>query len=563
MHKNELTGEGYVILKKNLTPEKLLQIKNDLTVKPKVNTDYADEPESFTVFKETDDNIIVPRYYGIKRLGIPNDNLVITDSLKVDFEFNGKLRDTQPEVAKVALDKIKNRGGGILQLHTGYGKTTLALYLASQLKLKTLIIVHKTFLQDQWYDRIKQFTNASIGMIRQKKVDIEGKDIVIGMLQSVSMIAYDPEIFKQFGLCIFDEVHRTSSRVFSRAFLKLSPKYTIGLSATPIRQDGLTKVINWFVGDILIKAERKGDNAVYVKCFDYKSNNELFAEKKRWFKGKANPDTVKMITNMYKITQRNTFIVNVINALRLNTDRKILVLSGRIVHLKMLKEAMDVYIKNDIKEGKYNEDEFKTAYYVGGMKDYELKDASESDIIFATYDMAEEGLDIDGLNTLVLATPKKKIIQAIGRIMRKPIEEGDINPLIIDIADQVSCFESWADQRVKYYKSKKYTLDIFKAHNDKVIPFKEHMLMAGMIDLSTYKGNLELDIRKEYILQKYGINTYNFELRAKFYNFPDKMFNYSCKYEDILKINHDYSITTQEKKTEIDYNPNSSLYVET
>ena len=76
-----------------------------------------------------------------------------------------------------------------------------------KLKLKTLVIVHKTFLQNQWVERISEFTNCKIGIIRQKKVDIENKDIVIGMLQSVSMIDYDKDIFKDFGLVIFDEVH--------------------------------------------------------------------------------------------------------------------------------------------------------------------------------------------------------------------------------------------------------------------------------------------------------------------------------------------------------------------
>ena len=120
--------------------------------------------------------------------------------------------------------------------------TTMSLYIACQLQVKTLVLVHKTFLQDQWIERCAQFTNAKIGIIRQKKVDVKGKDIVIGMLQSVSMINYDPVIFEDFGLIICDECHHFGSRVFSQALSKLSPKYTLGLSATPIRADGLTKV---------------------------------------------------------------------------------------------------------------------------------------------------------------------------------------------------------------------------------------------------------------------------------------------------------------------------------
>jgi len=336
MIKPILSNNGYTILKKNITPQKLDKLKIDLTVTPKTNQDYGDTPESFPVYTETKDSIIIPRYFGTKFYTTPTIKFDTKNS-KVDFEFMGKLRGTQPEIAQFIIDRLKTQGGGLLQLHTGYGKTTVALYLASVLKLKTLILVHKTFLQDQWYDRIKQFTTASIGMIRQKKVDVEGKDIVIGMLQSVSMIDYDPEIFKDFDLLISDECHHMGSKVFSRALLKVCPKYTIGLSATPTRNDGLTKVIKWFLGETLVKVERKGDNAVYVKSFNYKSDDSLFSEKKRWIKGAtgAKPDTVKMITNMYKLNDRNKFIANIIDSLRKKDERKKIILSGSIENLKV------------------------------------------------------------------------------------------------------------------------------------------------------------------------------------------------------------------------------------
>lgn len=163
-----------------------------------------------------------------------------------------------------------------------------------------------------------------------------------------------------------------------------------------------------------------------------------------------------MITNMYKIKQRNTFIANIINNLRKIDERKILILSGRIEHLKQLKKIVDEYIDNDVNNGVCCPDEIKTAFYIGEMKEYERKDAEDADIIFGTYSMAEEGLDIQGLNTLVLATPKKDVVQSIGRILRKPIQEGDINPLVVDIVDNMSCFTYWGNQRLDYYKKEIY-----------------------------------------------------------------------------------------------------------
>ncbi|QKF93860.1 helicase [Fadolivirus algeromassiliense] len=556
-----LSRYGYVIKKDKLTQIQLNKLRAELTVTPKADSGYGGDVESFPVFRENDDTITIPRYYGLRKFGKPEEKFNTSDS-QVDFEFYGKLRENQVEVAKVVLEKLQSQGGGLLQLHTGYGKTTMAIYLASVLKLKTLVIVHKTFLQDQWYDRIKQFTNASIGMIRQKKVDVEGKDIVIGMLQSISMIDYDPEIFKDFNLVITDETHHMGSRVFSRALSKICPKYTIGLSATPHRADGLMKVVKWYLGEILVKVERKGDNAVYIKSFDYKTDDVLFEEKKRWIPGarQSKPDTVKMITNMYKMENRNKFIVNIINGLRKKDERKTLVLSGRIEHLKMLKQGIDELIAKDVADGLCDQDEIKTSFYIGGMKDYQLKDSAESDILFATYSMAEEGLDIDGLNTLILATPKKNIIQSIGRIMRKPIQEGDVNPLIIDIIDDLSCFKSWGDQRIKYYKSKNYTINSYKAFNDNLITYKDYMIQEGLIKQEDITP--EFDPREYYIKTRYGADSFKFEKRIGFKNFPDEMFNYNCDYVEIFEINHDFTKTDHdEPKIEIDLDPKIEIEI--
>lgn len=921
MVKNILSKDGYLLSKKKLTEKQLNDIKTDLTVKPKFQEEYSKDSESFPVYKETASNLIVPRYYGIKNFGQPLNKINTSNSL-VDFEFNGKLRENQMEVVQTILNKIKNEGGGILQLHTGYGKTTIALYLASVLKLKTLVVVHKTFLQDQWYDRIKQFTNANIGIIRQKKIDVDRKDIIIGMLQSISMIDYDPEIFKDINLLIIDECfpgytqiatnkgnfsifklydlwkkkeeipliksyndktkkfeykqmtfgwkkytkelvevqfgkktidctpnhkflttlgykeakiltnndiligiyddklrenvfakglnddqiqivlgsflgdgnidmtkndryrlriqhgidqkeycewkakifncktkyvgtnkfskkqimcfqtklfdfenkfpkkktfcpqwildkidfraiaiwfmddgsinkktlnlkistchfnedsqkllvkkltdlnfychyykdkrgyyyinlnkkgtinliskiysymlifnnlkykiisklllnhlednftnlkkykwnnnfleigtcrvtdvinikniknletcvydievennhnfivcgknnnigpvvhncHHIGSKVFSKALLKIGAKHTIGLSATPNRSDGLTKILKWFLGDILVKVERKGDNTVYIKSFEYKSKDKLFIEKKRWFNGKIKPDVVKMITNMYKMNDRNNFIANILNALRKKDGRKTIVLSGRIEHLKSLKTLVDNLIQKDIQEGVCEIDEFKTSFYIGGMKEYELKDSEEADIIFATYAMAEEGLDIDGLNTLVLATPKKNIIQSIGRIMRKPIKEGDTNPLIVDITDDLSVFKNWGNIRLKYYNTHKYNIESYKALGEQCLDFKDFLISEGIMN----KKEDNLDVRKAYIVNKFGIETYNFEEELEFINFPDSMFNYSVKFDDIFEIEHDYTSGTN-CKIEIDLLPNIEI----
>lgn len=533
-----LSNEGCYISKSKLPKESLETLKSELTVEPQFKMDIHDEQESFPIYKETNNRIYGPRYFIQKKYKNGTTTFDNKNSA-IDITFKGTLREIQVPVVETALTAIKSVGGGILQLHTGFGKTTIALYMAAQLKCKTLIIVHKSNLLDQWYERIQQFTNANIGIIRQKKMDIEDKDIVIGMLQSISMIDYDPKIFKDFDLIICDECHHFASKIFSRALFKVTPKYTIGLSATPTRTDGLTKVIKWFLGDIVVKKERKGSNAVYVKMFNYKSDNKLFVEKKRYFKGTIKPDTVQMTNNITKVKERNIFISKIAHHIMNQDERKIIVLSGRVEHLKTLKKLTDQLITKDIEKGKCDLDEYRTSLYIGGMKEYALNDAAEADVIFASYSMAEEGLDIDGLNTLILATPKKKVVQSVGRILRKPIKKGDINPLVVDITDTMSCFQTWGEMhRMKYYKKSSYTITNHMGFNDKFVSIKEKMFLEKIITKDDYEDP-EFDIRKKYITHYYGPATYEFEFDIDFDHFPKEMFE-EQNLEKIFTINHDF-----------------------
>ena len=172
--------------------------------------------------------------------------------------FNGELRDHQIIAVEKYIKSALSVGGGLLELHTGAGKTVIALNIISRLNKKTLIIVHKEFLLRQWVERIEQFLpDARVGTIKQNIIETEDKDIVIGMLQSLSMKDYPIEMFNEYGLTIVDECHHISSEVFSRALFKIVTKYTLGLSATIKRKDGLTKVIKWFLGDIVYTKKEK------------------------------------------------------------------------------------------------------------------------------------------------------------------------------------------------------------------------------------------------------------------------------------------------------------------
>ena len=143
------------------------------------------------------------------------------------------------------------------------------------------------------------------------KCDIEGKDIVIGMLQSLSMKEYPYELFSSFGLTVVDEVHHIAAEVFVRSLFKIVTPYMLGLSATMQRKDGLTKVFKMFLGDIVHKEKTNTkEHKVLVKAIKYSVDDDEFNEIKYDYRG--NPQYSTMITKLCDYNHRTEFILKVI-----------------------------------------------------------------------------------------------------------------------------------------------------------------------------------------------------------------------------------------------------------
>ena len=200
-----LGQKGYSIKKENLEIKEQLSIRKDLMMKPYVPKSSMAKSEPFPLYRESKKKFYMPRYYGMETYGEP-DAIKLEDCDKINIKFIGDLRDHQKPTVKKYIDHALKEGGGLLELHTGYGKTVCGLKIIAVLGVKALIIVHKEFLLRQWVERIEQFLpDAKVGKIQGSKIDVEGKDIVIGMLQSLSMKDYDIKLFNQFGLTIVDE----------------------------------------------------------------------------------------------------------------------------------------------------------------------------------------------------------------------------------------------------------------------------------------------------------------------------------------------------------------------
>ena len=403
--------------------------KKELTVRP-IDNALGFRSPSFKVYREISGGFIVPRYF---TPATTTQDSRVGPARAPRINFVGKLNPSlrQPEAIERGVEAFKTLGGGVLSLAPGQGKTVCALALAARMKLRTLIVVHKEFLANQWRERIKHFCpGATIGRIQGPEFDIE-QDFVIGMIQTLCQRPFPEGAFDSIGLLIVDEAHHIGAPAFSQCMFTMCPKYTLGLTATPERKDGLTRLLYWFLGPEFFRVERTGQRSTQVKVFHYE--DPLFMRPPPLTRfDKIN--MAGMINELVELEPRNKMIMELVED-ALEDSRKVLVLSDRRDHC--------LYFYNKIGEA-------RSGLYIGGRKETELEEAAKKQVVIATFQLAHEGLDIPTLDTVVLTTPKADIKQAIGRIMREtPGKKND--PLIIDIVDHWSvCFAMFAKRRRVY-----------------------------------------------------------------------------------------------------------------
>ena len=325
---------------------------------------------------------------------------------------------------------MRERGGGVLSLPTGYGKTTVALHVASQLAVKTLVVVHMDFLTRQWAERVEQcLPGAKVSYVQGGSMDLSG-DVVVAMIQTLVKREYPPA-FDDFGLLIVDECHIVGAEVFSSAMFGLAIPLTLGLSATPHRKDGLSRVIHWFLGPIAHRVERTGQADVAVRFVKY------------WHPRFAQPPPQNRrgelcFTSLVGCLARDderTELVAGLAAQLARAGRHVLVLSQLRDHCKDIAARL-------VERGE------DAATFLGGQKT-----VPENRVLVATYSLAATGLDVPRLDALVLATPKSDVHQASGRILRKASSgaAGAEGPVIVDLVDGWGvCYAQRAKRRAFY-----------------------------------------------------------------------------------------------------------------
>lgn len=411
------------IHKRNLSSHQKERIHKELTVF--VESKYT-LPKRYSVYTIKDNTFTLPLHWVEENL--PELVDVNFNVNRINIKDSGiTLRPLQEKCAEKCIKEFdKPYGGGIINLNTGHGKTVVSLYLISKFKYKTLIVVNTIELMNQWKAAIKQFLpDARIGIIQGGNFESKNKDITIAMIQTICK-NYDKSLFKDFTTVFVDEVHHLSSEVFCRALVKIRTKYTFGLSATIERKDGLEKIFMWHLGPVLFSDAVGTKQKSIITRINYRGSST-----KEMFMYNGEISVSKMITNLAEDTERTNKICEILKGL--DTNRRVLVLSDRIKQLKQIHKV----IGSDI-----------SGLFIGNLSSEERTESKSKRILLATYALASEGFNHPELNTLLFATPRSSITQAIGRIYRK---HHDITPMIIDIVDTVGVFISQYRKRKAIY----------------------------------------------------------------------------------------------------------------
>jgi superfamily II DNA or RNA helicase len=311
---------------------------------------------------------------------------------------------------------------------------------------------------NQWKGEMESLMpGIKIGIIQEDRLQTDASyDCCIAMIQTLAIRDLAANTFDTFGFTIFDECHHLGAAHFSRALLKVQTKYMLGLSATPTRDDGLTKVFEWFLGKpVYWEKKREADPGVIVKKIDFDTDDAAYQELPVDFQGET--ILARLLTQVVSCEARNETIDGIMADLVKEEKRRILVLSERKSHLERIEKGLPKGTT--------------VGYYIGGMKeDVREEGARTAQVLLGTYAMASEAMNIKTLNTMVMASPRKKIEQSTGRILRTRKDEREVEPIIVDIVDSHDVYQSQWLKRRAYYKRCEYKIVDSKNKIEKAEP---------------------------------------------------------------------------------------------
>lgn len=412
---------------------------------------------------EKKDLVGLPRFFGLSMFGAPHRD-IRSDGHPILHETRADtLRDYQPKAVKDTLKMLQEWGGATIIADCGFGKTRVGLSIAANLKRRTLLLCNREVLMLQWAAVVKDLQPEwTISWLqgsdnwhrKQIKVDsqiflgpAELSDVCVASIDTLVEGRVPKEFLSTFGLVLVDEAHHLAAATLVHALPLLPSKNIVALSATPDRRDGLEHAIYWLAGPVSFVYKRLPSitglhgsvNVLKVTATGCSQHEKMYNNGQLAF--------AEMTTSLSLDDKRNDYILKQIDqVLGSGARKKIIVVSALVNHCKALMDSVALRAPGIL-----------MAIMAGPtVESIKAKDPNTK-IVFATYSMLEEGYDDPVLDTLILATPRTRVQQTVGRIERTL--QGKLVPLVIDIVDPFSIYPNMWFKRAHFYKSRGFQID--------------------------------------------------------------------------------------------------------
>ena len=386
---------------------------------------YSATGVSVVMYEHQDDDFIVPFNYGlnfIRESGIDDSYYPNNDEfVESNFEFTGELLPRQKNILEEVMSDLYKRRSILLSLHCGFGKTIFAIYLSSLLtkehKGRVLICCHRLVLIEQWKHAITKFTNGTCQVLSSSEPI---KDVNFYIINIQTIQKRNLEDFDSVSVLVVDECHTICTQNLVRSLMFVRPKFCLGLSATPYRDDGMQDVLHRVFGEKIIHKQLKRLYSVYILETGFKP---VVTKQES-----GNMDWNDILKQQSENKDRNTLICKVAKYF---TTRNILIICKRVAHANYLYEQL--------------KDTESVDCFMGTNKTYN----SDARILIVTCSKGGVGFDHPKLDMLIVAADVENLfVQYLGRIFRRD----DTFPIVVDMKDKFAGFQRHLKTRQDVYK---------------------------------------------------------------------------------------------------------------